>query len=69
MDILIYAGGMQIAYHSMLSLTGPLKGMIRLPGINLTPQQIFFLVFAQEFCSDSFYNDGLNINSDDFSDM
>lgn len=68
MDILIQSGGMQIAYHSMLSLTGPLKGMVRLPGINLTPTQVFFLVFAQEMCSEASYS-GVDTYSEDFADM
>lgn len=68
MEILIYSGGMQIAYHSLLSLNGPIKGMERLPGLNLTPTQIFFLVTAQEFCTDLSY-DGIDITSDDFGDM
>lgn len=68
MDILIQSGGMQIAYHSLLSLTGPMKGMVRLPGINLTPPQIFFLVFAQELCAQASYA-GVNTYSEDFADM
>lgn len=68
MDILIQSGGMQIAYHSMLSLTGPMKGMIRLPGINLTPMQVFFLVYAQETCSEAKYS-GIDTFSDDYADV
>ncbi|XP_030382486.1 endothelin-converting enzyme homolog [Scaptodrosophila lebanonensis] len=55
MDVLIHSGGMQISYHSMLSLTGPVKGMYRLPGLKLTPTQIFFLISAQELCAESNY--------------
>lgn len=68
MDLLIQSGGMQIAYHSLLSLTGPNKGMIRLPGLNLTPTQIFFLVTAQDVCAESAYF-GVDTYSEDFSDM
>ncbi|CAD7084187.1 unnamed protein product [Hermetia illucens] len=65
MDILIHSGGMQISYHSMLSLTGPIKGMARLPGLSLTPTQIFFLVSAQELCAESLYS-GIDTASEDF---
>ncbi|XP_059219938.1 endothelin-converting enzyme 2 isoform X4 [Stomoxys calcitrans] len=65
MDILIHSGGMQISYHSMLSLTGPTKGMARLPGLNLTPTQIFFLVSAQELCAESHYS-GIDVQSLEF---
>ncbi|XP_055678290.1 endothelin-converting enzyme 2 isoform X2 [Lutzomyia longipalpis] len=68
MDILIHSGGMQIAYHSLLSLTGPIKGMERLGGLNLTPTQIFYLVSAQELCADSLYA-GIDTDSDDFTDI
>uniref|UniRef100_A0A1A9VM03 Peptidase M13 N-terminal domain-containing protein n=1 Tax=Glossina austeni TaxID=7395 RepID=A0A1A9VM03_GLOAU len=65
MDILIHSGGMQISYHSMLSLTGPIKGMARLPGLNLTPTQIFFLVSAQELCAESDYT-GIDTDAPEF---
>ncbi|KAJ6638737.1 Tubulin polyglutamylase TTLL5, partial [Pseudolycoriella hygida] len=68
MDLLIQSGGMQIAYHSLLSLTGPNKGMVRLPGLNLSPTQIFFLVTAQEVCAESAYF-GIDTYSEDFSDI
>lgn len=68
MEMLIHSGGLQMAYHSMLAQSGPLKGMSRLPGLDLTPQQIFFLVTAQDLCADSEYK-GININSEDFSFM
>lgn len=68
MDILIHSGGMQISYHSMLSLTGPMKGMPRLPGLNLTPTQIFFLVSAQELCAESQYA-GINTDAPEFEHM
>lgn len=45
MDLLLQSGGTQIAYHSLLS-TG-VKGMLRLPNINMLPTQIFFLVRAK----------------------
>lgn len=44
MDLLLQSGGSQIAFHSLLSLTGPTKGMLRLPNLNMSPTQIFFLV-------------------------
>lgn len=44
MDLLLQSGGTQIAYHSLLSLSGPIKGMLRLPNINMLPTQIFYLV-------------------------
>ncbi|XP_075147208.1 neprilysin-like 16 isoform X3 [Haematobia irritans] len=65
MEILIHSGGMQISYHSMLSLTGPMKGMPRLPGLHLTPTQTFFLVSAQELCADSHYAD-IDITTQEF---
>lgn len=68
MEILIYSGGIQMAYHSLLSLSGPLKGINRLPGLSLTPTQIFFLVVAQELCIESEYI-GIDTNLTDFSDM
>ncbi|XP_068153090.1 membrane metallo-endopeptidase-like 1 [Drosophila tropicalis] len=68
MDILIHSGGMQISYHSMLSLTGPIKGMARLPGLNLTPTQIFFLVSAQELCAESNYL-GIDTNAPEFDNI
>ncbi|XP_055847848.1 endothelin-converting enzyme 2 isoform X2 [Episyrphus balteatus] len=68
MDILIHSGGMQISYHSMLSLTGPIKGMARLPGLNLTPTQIFFLVSAQELCAESLYV-GIDTDSSEFGNI
>lgn len=68
MDLLIYSGGLQMAYHSLLALTGPIKGMDRLPGLNMTPMQLFFLVTAQELCAESEYN-GVDINSADFHDI
>uniref|UniRef100_A0A8D8DSN4 (northern house mosquito) hypothetical protein n=1 Tax=Culex pipiens TaxID=7175 RepID=A0A8D8DSN4_CULPI len=68
MDLLIHSGGMQIAYHTLLSLTGPIKGMNRLPGLSLTPPQIFYLMSAQELCAESEYN-GVDVNSNDFDEM
>jgi hypothetical protein len=68
MDFLIHSGAMQIAYHSMLSLTGPNKGMERLPGFSLPATQTFFIVTAQELCSEAAY-DGVDVLSEDFSDM
>ncbi|SPP83237.1 uncharacterized protein LOC117585670 isoform X1 [Drosophila guanche] len=68
MDILIHSGGMQISYHSMLSLTGPIKGMARLPGLSLTPTQIFFLVSGQELCAESNYL-GIDINAPEFDNI
>lgn len=67
MDLLITSGGMQIAYHSMLALNG-MKSMARLPGLNLSSTQIFFLVTAQELCSKSQY-EGVETESEDFHDM
>ncbi|XP_065087387.1 endothelin-converting enzyme homolog [Ochlerotatus camptorhynchus] len=68
MDLLIYSGGMQIAYHTLLSLTGPIKGMNRLPGLSLTPPQIFFLMSAQELCAESEYS-GVDVHSNDFDEI
>lgn len=68
MDLLLQSGGMQIAYHSMLSLSGPMKGMTRLPNMNMTPMQVFFLVTAQDMCANAMYT-GINTNSENFSDM
>ncbi|XP_055618405.1 neprilysin-3 [Toxorhynchites rutilus septentrionalis] len=68
MDLLIYSGGMQIAYHTLLSLSGPIKGMNRLPGLSLTPPQIFYLMSAQELCAESEYN-GVDVSSNDFDEI
>lgn len=67
MELLIASGGMQIAYHSMLTLSGS-KAMERLPGLNLSSTQIFFLVTAQELCSKSQY-EGIETESEDFHDI
>lgn len=67
MELLITSGGMQIAYHSMLTLSGS-KAMERLPGLSLSATQIFFLVTAQELCSKSEY-EGIETESEDFHDM
>lgn len=67
MELLIMSGAMQIAYHSMLTLSGS-KAMDRLPGLNLSSTQIFFLVTAQELCSKSQY-EGIETDSEDFHDM
>ncbi|XP_031625122.1 kell blood group glycoprotein homolog isoform X2 [Contarinia nasturtii] len=68
MDLLLQSGGTQIAYHSLLSLSGPIKGMLRLPNMNLLPTQIFFLVTAQEMCANAIYA-GMNIESENFKDI
>lgn len=68
MDLLLQSGGMQIAYHSLLTLSGPVKGMVRLPSMNMIPTQVFFLVAAQEMCANAMYV-GINTNSENFSDM
>lgn len=67
MELLISSGGMQIAYHSMLTLTGS-KAMASLPGISLSSTQLFFLVTAQELCSKSQY-EGVATDSQDFHEM
>ncbi|XP_070502040.1 endothelin-converting enzyme 1 isoform X1 [Chironomus tepperi] len=67
MELLITSGGMQIAYHSMLALNG-MKSMARLPGLNLSSTQIFFLVTAQELCSKSQY-EGVETDTEDFHDI
>lgn len=68
MELLLHSGGMQISYHSLLSLSGPIKGMTRLPNMNLLPTQTFFLVTAQEMCANAMYA-GVNTNSENFRDM
>uniref|UniRef100_A0A182FR35 Peptidase M13 N-terminal domain-containing protein n=1 Tax=Anopheles albimanus TaxID=7167 RepID=A0A182FR35_ANOAL len=68
MELLIHSGGLQIAYHTLLSLSGPIKGMNRLPGLSLTPPQIFFLISAQELCAASEYS-GIDVNSSDFDEI
>jgi hypothetical protein len=67
MELLIASGGMQIAYHSMLTISGS-KAMARLPGLNLSSTQIFFLVTAQELCTKARY-EGVETESEDFHDM
>lgn len=42
--------------------------MPKLPGLNFTSTQLFFLVTAQEFCSKSQY-EGIDTDSNDFHDM
>lgn len=66
-ELLITSGGFQIAYHSMLSLSGS-KAMPKLPGLNLTSTQLFFLITAQEFCSRSHY-EGIETDSIEFHEM
>lgn len=68
MELLLHSGGMQMAYHSLLSLSGPIKGMLRLPNMNLQPTQIFYLITAQELCANALYA-GVDVNSDNFGDM
>jgi hypothetical protein len=67
MELLIASGGMQISFHAMLTLSGS-KAMARLPGLNLSSTQLFFLVTAQELCSKSQY-EGIETESEDFHDM
>jgi len=67
MELLISSGGMQIAYHSMLTLSGS-KAMARLPGLNLSSTQIFFLLTAQELCTRAQY-EGVETDSEEFRDM
>lgn len=67
MELLLASGGFQIAFHSMLSLSGS-KSMQKLYGLNLTSTQIFFLVSAQEFFLNSQY-EGIETDSIDFHDM
>lgn len=68
MDMLLHSGGMQISYHSLLSLAGPSRGMIRLPSINMLPTQLFFLITAQELCTSAAYM-GIDTRSTEFSTM
>lgn len=68
MDVLIRSGGTQIAYHSLLSITGAMRQMIQLPGLNLRPKQIFVVLFVQQMCSEAAYS-GVDIYSEDFADM
>ncbi|XP_041760851.1 neprilysin-3 [Anopheles merus] len=68
MELLIHSGGLQIAYHTLLSLSGPIKGMNRLLGLSLTPPQIFFLISAQQLCAESDYI-GIDVNSSDFDEI
>lgn len=66
-ELLITSEGFQIAYHSMLALSGS-KAMPKLPGLNFTSTQLFFLLSAQEFCSKSHY-EGVQTDSSDFHEM
>lgn len=43
-----------MTYHALLSQAGS-KSMNRIPGLNLSPTQIYFIVAAQEFQSDFNY--------------
>ncbi|ALC47925.1 CG13650 [Drosophila busckii] len=43
-------------------------GMARLPGLNLTPTQIFFLVSAQELCAESKYM-GIDTSASEFDNI
>ncbi|KAG6794346.1 endothelin-converting enzyme isoform X3 [Apis mellifera caucasica] len=44
-------GGLKAAYHAYLSIPKSYKDQLPLPGLNLTHRQLFFLNFAQVWCS------------------
>ncbi|XP_015588301.1 endothelin-converting enzyme homolog isoform X2 [Cephus cinctus] len=44
-------GGLKAAYHAYLSTPKSHKDQMPLPGLNLTHRQLFFLSFAQVWCS------------------
>ncbi|KYM76847.1 Endothelin-converting enzyme 1 [Atta colombica] len=44
-------GGLKAAYHAYLSMPKSYKDQLPLPGLNLTHRQLFFLNFAQIWCS------------------
>lgn len=44
-------GGLKAAYHAYLSMPKSYKDQLPLPGLNLTHRQLFFLNFAQVWCS------------------
>ncbi|XP_011875203.1 PREDICTED: endothelin-converting enzyme 1 isoform X1 [Vollenhovia emeryi] len=44
-------GGLRAAYHAYLSMPKTYKDQLPLPGLNLTHRQLFFLNFAQIWCS------------------
>lgn len=44
-------GGLKAAYHAYLDLEKTLKPQEQLPGLNLTHRQLFFIAFAQVWCS------------------
>ncbi|XP_017767260.1 PREDICTED: endothelin-converting enzyme 1 isoform X2 [Eufriesea mexicana] len=44
-------GGLKAAYHAYLSAQKSYKDQLPLPGLNLTHRQLFFLNFAQVWCS------------------
>ncbi|XP_008209638.1 endothelin-converting enzyme homolog isoform X1 [Nasonia vitripennis] len=44
-------GGLKAAYHAYLTTVKDYKDQLPLPGLNLTHRQLFFLNFAQVWCS------------------
>ncbi|XP_053987086.1 endothelin-converting enzyme homolog isoform X2 [Hylaeus volcanicus] len=44
-------GGLEAAYHAYLTTPKSYKDQLPLPGLNLTHRQLFFLNFAQVWCS------------------
>ncbi|XP_012276317.1 endothelin-converting enzyme homolog isoform X2 [Orussus abietinus] len=44
-------GGLKAAYHAYLTTPKSYKDQLPLPGLNLTHRQLFFLSFAQVWCS------------------
>ncbi|KAK2588944.1 hypothetical protein KPH14_001799 [Odynerus spinipes] len=44
-------GGLKAAYHAYLATVTPDKEQLPLPGLNLTHRQLFFVNFAQVWCS------------------
>ncbi|XP_020280455.1 endothelin-converting enzyme 1 isoform X3 [Pseudomyrmex gracilis] len=46
-------GGLKAAYHAYVSMPKYYKDLLQLPGVNMTQNQLFFLNFAQVWCSAS----------------
>lgn len=57
-----------MTFHSLLHQTGS-KSMNRIPGLDLSPTQIYFIVAAQEFQSEFNYYYNRDNTSVVFSDM
>lgn len=56
-------GGLKAAYHAYLNIASKKEEPPSLPGLNLSHKQLFFLAFAQVWCS-SATNESTNLQID-----